>query len=171
MAKGNVPKDIFMQFAALRVALDGVATQTLKEAKLNTGLSIRGGLIWLIHRIEFIADGILTAAGVSGRLWEALSTLPNQALLPELDDKGCLAQMVRIAEAAAASDGIGSSIMPKVFHFLPPIPLAAPSLSFYAKTGLHIASMVDEVQTCRIGFTTAPLDQGLYAEIAEVWGY
>jgi len=59
---------------------------------------------------------------------------------------------------------------PVEHRFFPPIPLAAPNLTFYAVMDDDAAHRSLDAH-CRIGYTFAQLDAAAYTEIAEAWGY
>lgn len=162
MAKEK-PKDLFMQFAAVTVPLDGTDTSVLQESRIDTGLSIRGEFIWLIHLIEMD----LTQKDADGSITAVLSSVPNQASLPTIVDRGTVTWM----KLGTKFDTEGRSVIesPKKAIYLPPIPYASPTLSLYAKTSAHEAGIIGAVQECRIGYTTLPITKEIYLEIAEVW--
>jgi len=167
MAKAQTAKDVFLNFVDVSKALDAADSSTLVEGEVNTGLSIRGQLIWIVHCIEvFFAD-----TSVASSIQElALCTVQGLASMPSLGDKGVICKVKeRLMYAGAAfSHAIQR---PQVLHYLPPIPLAAPTISLYAKTAADEAVLRGEIIQARIGFTTAPLDAAAYTEIAETWGW
>jgi hypothetical protein len=158
----TAPKDIFMQFAAVVVGFDGADTTNLVSASLATGLSLRAGLIWLIHKIEWeVGLNICTAnAGFRG----ALSVRAGLTVIPQRHQDGVL-------DALAHHGSCGGGLQQYEHAFFPPIPLAAASINIYARTSANVAQAVDDETAVRIGFTTAPLDAQTYQEIAETWGY
>lgn len=161
-------RDLFMQFAAVRVLLDGADSSTLVEGKVPTGLSVRGGLIWLIHQVEWmLPNHLLTQASVE--LEAAVCTVAGLAAMPQIHEKGVVA--VDIEGCLLLTEGMTYFRHPVKDGFLPPVPLAAPNLSIYAKSGVDDANVRGEAVIARVGFTTAPLTNDVYAEIAETWGY
>lgn len=165
MGKEQKPTDVFMQFATLEGVWPGVTTG-LTEAKLKTGLSIRGGLMWLVHMVELIT----TQPSVSGnRAQVSLSVREDLVTTPRLSDAGCIAEFMQHCLFAASGRSIGQ--FPKVAHFLPPVPLAAPNLSLYWVSSADDVALDGLPVIARVGYTTSPLDARSYAEIAETWAY
>lgn len=160
-------KDLYMQFADVSVNLDSSNTTTLVEGNVNTGLSIRGGLVWLIHLIEIIFAEGETTASVTQNI--ALSTTPDLAAMPDLGDAGVICKAEK--QVILVTSGVAFNLQPSAFHYLPPIPLAAPQISIYANTTADNSPLRGDLVEARIGFTTVPLDSALYAEIAETWGW
>ena len=165
MGKVAPPQDVFMQFAVLDGVWPGVTT-ALTEAKLKTGLSIRGGLMWLVHMIEFVH---LPPSLDDSDMNIALSTREDLAARPTLTDPGTLA--VERLQMEILTSGGGIVVLPRPQHFLPPIPLAAPNLSMYFQTETDDGTLDGSLIECRLGYTTTPLDAKSYAEIAETWSY
>jgi hypothetical protein len=165
MAKS--PTDIFMQFAAWKMTWPGTSTD-LTEVKKQTGLSVRGGLMWLIHLVEltgFIKPPVVTDVMVTA----ALSTIAGAAAAPTPADKGYVAGFTSVS--TFLTSGMMQSLYPWVQHFLPPVPIAAPSLSAYIHSSADNSSLDGKDVHIRAGYTTTPLDAKAYAEIAETWSY
>jgi hypothetical protein len=159
---------MFAQFAAVHVDLDSADTTVLVSNRLDTGLSIRGGLLWLIHAIDwYLAMDYSTS---SCRQTAALSTVEGLATMPNLQDRGCID---KIQENFIITTAVAINIWynPVRHGWLPPVPLAAPSINLYAQCTANIAALRGDEVACRIMFTTAPLDQAAYTEVAEVWGW
>jgi hypothetical protein len=161
-------KDLYMQFASWAGDFDTSDATTLVASELNTGLSIRGGLVWLIHLIEWEVFQAWVAA-THERVFAALSTVPGLAAIPEFDDAGCISRYV--SDSYLNANGAAVFFQPIAFHYLPPIPLAAPLLTMYFQAETNSDLFDGEKCRCRIGYTTKPIDEGLYAEVAEVWSY
>lgn len=158
MAERKAPTDLYMQWCALEVANSVI---TVQEAYFNTGLSIRGGLMWLIHLVEFYHHGLMGAAQEGEEMGvSALRGLGQ--VIPKPVDKGCIAYSH--LEACLAG---GIFKAPDVHHYLPPLPFAAPNVSLYAQHD----SGAEHRMFVRIGFTTTPLGAKEYAELAETWAY
>jgi hypothetical protein len=161
-------RDLYMQFKDISVALNASDSSYLVTDEMDTGLSIRGQLVWLIHLIEVFFQ--YTTGGSGAQVINfALSTVADLAALPALGDKGCL--IVAQKEMAIATNGISYFNAPQQLKYLPPIPLAAPNLSIYAQTTADVSTLRSTTIKARLGFTTAPLDNAMYTEIAEVWGW
>lgn len=162
-------KDLYMNFANVLLSYDASNSATLVSAKVDTGLSIRGGLVWLIHFIDFWFANDPSAGHVTQQM--ALSTVNGLAAMPEITDKG-LIERVDLQSfyytAAGFQYGVGAR---KKENHLPPIPMASPQVVLYAKTAADITTIRGDAIKCRIGFTTAELDAAMYTEIAEVWGW
>lgn len=163
----DLPADMFMQFKDITVLLNGANTSTLEEQEIDTGLSIRGRLVWLIHLIE-----------VSIPLWSftaplvldvGASTRVGLAAMPPLGDPGVLFRASLSAHVATEGGMVHTS--PMQLRYLPPFPLAAPKLSVYAQSDADEAAFQGKPVSVRLGFTTAPLDAAMYTEIAETWGW
>lgn len=159
--------DKFMQFGVIKGVLTS-SSDDLVSANLNTNLSIRGGLAWLIHVVEFIFEGSLFSAAFSS-FDMSLSTVKGETVIPDIDDKGVIA-FSRFISQYASSGAYNPGAMPKVLSFLPPVPIASPNLTLYGKCSTDAAAMDATAFKCRFGFTTISLDDGMYTEIAETWG-
>lgn len=166
MPNRDKPADVFMQFADLVGVWPGNTT-AVSEVKMQTGLSVRGGLMWLIHKVSLLMRG--HAIGYS-QFSAALTTVPELGAVPFYGDKGTIEAWLS-ALAGAPSAGLAQDPFPRSSHFLPPLPLAAPSLSFYFATADDDSYLDTSQIGVRIGYTTAPLDAKSYAEIAEAWAY
>lgn len=166
MAKAD-PSDLYMNFADISVDLDAANSASLVEGQFKTGLSVRGQLAWIVHSIEvYFAD-----AAVATSIQElAVCTVGELATMPDLGDKGvihkCRERLLYAGAAFAAA-----VYRPYGKEFLPPVPLASPNLSVYAKTAADDANLRGETIEVRLGFTTVPMDSKLVLEIAETWGY
>lgn len=159
------PTDVFMQFAAIGGVWPGVTT-VLTEVALKTGLSIRGGLMWLLHQIEFATSQPAANASIMSM---ALSVRDGLVTMPTIEDPGCLAELTMMR--LVTTTGATTWAFPHVQHFLPPIPLAAPNLSLYFRTTTDDSGLDTNRASVRLGYTTTPLDAKAYAEIAETWAY
>ena len=160
--------DAFLNFKSWISATNATNAETLVEKKLNTGLSIRGKLVWLVHLIEIFIDA-RAESGVEARYQWALCTVAGLGALPRLTDKGVIAAGEQLF--LFQTNGAESYKTPQQLTYLPPIPLAAPALSLYCRADLDNATFRALDVSVRVGFTTAPLDLGMYTEIAETWGY
>ena len=165
MAKAN-PTDVFMQFAAWLITWPGITT-TLTETSKNTGLSVRGGLMWLIHVAELTGQFL---HGIDALILEcALSTIKGASAVPTPVSKGYVAGWS--CTAALNTNGLSFGVFPWRSTFLPPIPIAAPNLSAYIVGSDDAAALDGKDVHVRVGYTTTPLDARAYAEIAETWSY
>jgi hypothetical protein len=160
-------KDLYMQFKGHESAWDGSNTTTLVEKEMDTGLSIRGGLVWLIHMVEWFITATLSTDLTHHRA--CLNSVAGQTSLPTLTAIGTLAYVDVIGKCVSSGGGFVS--MPIAEKFLPPVPFAKPNLSLYCAMSGNIAAMQGEDVLARICFTTEELDQAMYQEIAEVWGW
>ena len=166
--RGARPKDIYGQFALVRAFVHGSDTTETVTGKLNTGLSIRHGIIWLIHMVEFFTQELHQINADNDLSW-VLSTVPEEPVIPELTDKGVIAKSQ--LEWTVLTSGGGAFELPAVRSFLPPIPIAAPSLNVYFKTADNSSPLYGALVEARIMYTTQEVDDpALYTEIAEVWG-
>lgn len=161
------PKDLYLQFADVSVDLDASDSSTLVNEKVDTGLSIRGQLIWLIHQIEILFSTDEAQASVTQQL--AICTRSGLTALPNLGDAGVLCKAEK--QFLFATSGLALEYSPLSLKYLPPIPIAAPSLYVYAKTNTDSSFLRGDTIETRFGFTTAPLDSKAYTEIAETWGW
>lgn len=162
-------KDLFMNFADVSAMTDAANSGSLVEAAVNTGLSIRGQLIWLIHLIEVTFPILDLHGGTNHQFGMALSTRAGLATMPNIGEGGLIARMT--AAMKFTTSGAQMSFTPLVLHYLPPIPLASPQISIYVNTNVDLAGYRAKTIHARLGFTTAPLDAAAYTEIAEVWGW
>lgn len=167
--KEGKPNDMFMNFTDVSVTTDASNSTTLVEGKVNTGLSIRGALIWLVHMIEcYMPIKELIGTTAHGML-VALSTRQGLVTMPNIGDDGVLSKFYQVYKLS--TQGATELHSPLVNSYLPPIPLATPILSVYAASDVDIASLREALIPMRLGFTTAPLDAAAYTEIAEAWGW
>jgi hypothetical protein len=169
MAKAT-SRDLYMQFDGAMVTSDGADATTLVSTTIETGLSIRGMLVFLVHQIEVIWQAPQWVSPLAGEPRFALSTVEGLAAMPALNDKGTIAKFhwENYLNTSGAAGGIESH---KVRHFLPPVPIAAPSITAYLKFENDAAGWQSSPFEFRICFTTAPIDAGMYTEIAETWGW
>lgn len=164
MAKRAPPTDAFMNFKDVTVDLDAADSSALVSNDENTGLSVRGALIWILHLVQVWLP--YKQSAVSSELTYALSTVSGLTSMPSLGDRGLITKM------HIAFFGAGTlMISPQVQHYLPPIPLAAPQITAYAQTDVNDVPYRGLEIEARLGFTTAPLDAASYTELAEVWGW
>lgn len=164
--KNEAPADMFMNFAGVASRSHPTSGDTLQETVFQTGLSVRGQLIWLIHLVEFYTA--LLTANNSG--WDvALSTRQGLPTMPQLNDHGLIAR-IRYRYGGAIAAGMFVQPDPQRQSFLPPLPISAAALSVYIQGFADHADSDDQDMPLRIGFTTAPVDAGTYVEIAELWG-
>jgi len=161
------PKDLYMQFADVSVDYDSSDSSTLVDAKVDTGLSIRGQLIWLIHLIEIMFSSDDAAQTTHQQV--AISTREGLAAMPDLGEAGVLVKAEK--QFFFVTSGLALMHQPLALHYLPPIPIAAPSLHVYAQTTIDNSYLRGDTVEIRFGFTTAPLDSKAYTEIAETWGW
>lgn len=159
------PKDAFMNFKGVKVSLDAADSSALVEARLETGLSIRGGLAWLIHKIEVY----MKAADADYTLRVALSTRQGLTGIPLLNDDGTVCYFEE--RGMLVTEGFPIIQRPLQAGYLPPVPLASAMLSLYAKTAADVATLRAKEIELRIGYTTTPLDAALYTELHETWGW
>jgi hypothetical protein len=161
-------KDLYMNFRTIATATDGTATN-LVEQKMNTGLSVRGRLIWLIHQLE-LHFVMAPAHAVDQAVRIALCTVEGLAAMPNLQDKGVIAVMAQMIHLN--TNGEASWLMPWVQKWLPPVPIAAPNISLYVQADFNNAGVQNKPIKARLGFTTLSAEEpGVYTEIAETWGY
>lgn len=165
MAKKSVVggDDVFMQFAVLQATWAAVST-TLVEGSLKTGLSIRGGLLWLIHMIQIYQKHCEITNAVCSQV---VSSIEGLSALPTPTDKGCLEAFSHCRHFT--TNGGSVLKMPHEQKFLPPIPFAGPNLSLYLQSTVDAPLLDGTVCYARVGYTTAPIDKDAYAELAEVW--
>lgn len=162
-------RDAFMNYAAWATVSADLAT--LRSGTLNTGLSIRGGLAWLLHKVEAYLSTIIpiTETDQSESIQVAVSTIPNQAGIPDWTSQGTVDYWNIESNVRLTTSGAWQTLFrqPLESVHLPPVPLASPQLVGYAISDrAHTAAV-----TFRVQFTTQTLDQALYQEIAEVWGW
>ena len=158
---------MYMNFMDVSATLDSANSSTLVEEEVATGLSIRGGLAFLIHKVEIIPADI--RGTVAEQTLVALSTKAGLTTIPELGDSGCILKYEDTF--VYASSGVGFEHGPKHFNYLPPIPLAHPKIVTYVQTIADEASFRSVKVQIRIGFTTIKVDNKMYTELAEVWGF
>lgn len=159
--------DLFMQFASV-ITTFGAATNALFEASVQTGLSVRGQLAWLIHQVEFFMPWGPAWAAAGASMQMALSTRLASAVIPRPEDPGFIAGQQSGAERA--TEGGNAGVTPLVSRYLPPVPIAAPQLSFYIESAADVPAWQNESCVARIAYTTVPIEVPLYTELLEVWG-
>lgn len=160
-------RDLYVQFKSIEGVYGANAT-TLQEDTVDTGLSIRGGLVWCIHFIEWWTHMGFTSPNL--QTYDlVLSTVPGQAALPALGDRGTIGYYS--GRTYLNTSGAGLIHQPHMQQLLPPVPIAAPQLVLYAQCGADLAGDRNQPFAVRIGFTTAPLSAAMYTEIAETWGW
>ena len=170
MAKKETSKDLFMQFASIAGVLGAADSSVLQAFQLPTGLSVRGGLLWLVHAVQFFHPMHKSLAVGAQGIRLSLSTHVNEATLPGLEDPGVIAVCLPFLQQITAENAYGYSGPGEDQHYLPPVPLAAPVLTLYAESNADEMNLWSAPVGVRIGYTTSPLDEASYAEIAEVWG-
>lgn len=167
MARKISPKDLYMNFKSIP-GLSGAVATDLKEYNVDTGVTIRGHIIWLVHMVQFYID-FDTTSGVTNKIKYALSTLTKLTVMPELTDKGCIAKgqshLWHITEGGFSRD------IPKTQIFLPPIPVASPKLALYVQASVDNAEVRSKNCDVRMGYTTAAAEEGAYTEVVEAWGW
>lgn len=164
MAAAQKPTDVFMQFASWSLTWAPVTTTVVEEPK-NTGLSVRGGLMWIIHMIDI--TGVFVPIVHGNTIFACLSTVSGATVQPTAGDKGYLGGFSHTLSAPAA--GATNSSLPESIHYLPPVPVASPNISGYISGEFDDTSLDGRTMHIRVGYTTTPLDAKSYAEIAETW--
>lgn len=158
------PTDIFLQFAAWTLTWPAVSTTLVEEPK-NTGLSVRGGLMWLVHLVELL--GAFSSGATNVTIRAALSIIKGATIMPRPADKGYVAGFSSLSRFTTS--GMYEQPLPAVLSYLPPVPIAAPNLSGYIVSDTDVPGLDAKELFMRIGYTTEPLDAKGYAEIAETW--
>ncbi len=167
-------KDMFANFFPIEPSVYPVADSTLVSQNFDTGLSIRGGLVWLIHKIEWQIQWKLAADAetIAGAYCQCgISTKKGLTTQLFLADEGLLdlQELASMAQAVTAAGLQWQFIKDRDSEgFLPPIPLAAPNLTFYAMSS-DVSALLFTWASARILYTTMPVDEATYTEIAEVW--
>jgi len=154
-----------MQFAAGGITF-GAASDTVVEDELPTGLTIRGGYAWLIHFFEMQFTGLNGFTADIG-VWSALSVTQGLAALPNIDDAGTISRIDM--DLHLTTSGVFAHRRTLRDPFLPPLIIANPKLSVYIGTTSDQAGFQNQECFYRIGYTTVPIDQRSYLEIAETW--
>lgn len=156
-------RDLFMQFKYIQ-ATTGADASTLTEGTASTGLSVRGGYAWLIHEVSV---DIPKPSETDTYLNIVLAVLNGQGTMPDIDDKGVIERWSHYVQITTS--GLSSKfVAPEVRRFQPPIIIANPTLSLYVQ-GSNDAALNNKAFKVRIGYTTIPMDQEQYLEIAETW--
>jgi hypothetical protein len=99
----------------------------------------------------------------------AVSTRSGLTSLPDLGDAGVVCKAEK--QFMFATSGLSFEYSPQRLGYLPPIPIAAPSLYVYAQTSVDNSFLRGDTIETRFCFTTGPLDSKAYTEIAETWGW
>lgn len=172
-------KDLYTQWVAIDGAFDSSSLSNMSETNMQTNLSVRGKLVWLIHALEFSFDfndgAIFSGGGASCDV--ALCTRGGLATMPQHNDPGVIQKFnwgIMLLEVGTPADqavGLAEYLFPKKFTYMPPVPIAAGALSLYAQCRVTPAAFNDNLVNVRIAFTTEELDEKMYVEISEVWGW
>jgi len=160
------PSDMYMNFLDASVTLGATSTDVV-STEIATGLSIRGGLAFLIHKIEYAIE--VLGATVTAGIDVALSTRAGEATVPELGDQGTIDSLIFDSDHSAT--GANDRIWPVTHPFLPPIPVASPKIVAYATCSINNAVYQSKKIHIRLGFTTVKIDSRMYTELAETWGF
>lgn len=166
MAKAAEYPDVFMQFRTIAHAHHANDHTVLTEAYIETGLEIRGGLGWVIHRLEVEWAAAVVASATTAR-W-AVSTRRAQADMPVFGSKGCL----QITSCSNIFTTSGRTVVksPDVFTYRPPVIIASRYMASYFQESADSADLDGLTSYIRIGYTTLKLTVADYVEIAETWG-
>lgn len=164
MAKAKM-RDLYMNIFPFSVTLADPA-DTFVEQKHATGMSIRGGLAWLVHLVEI---AFLKGMSVTNHVAVTVSTVANLGAMPDVADKGTL--VAGALDHVFTTSGRAFHVRPSAWHFLPPLPIATANISAYAQCESDEVALQLATINGRLGFTTVELDAALYTEIAETWGY
>lgn len=165
MGRGTQQQDLFLQFKTFTITAGADAT-TLAETEVDTGLSIRGEFGWLIHFVEVGFYGF-HAVAADNVLQFGLSIQTGLAAMPAITDKGCISR-INLGILYQTS-GVAYQRMPMRDPFLPPVIIASPRISGYYAAVVNDAALQNGTQWVRIGYTTIPIDQKMYLEIAETF--
>lgn len=163
------PSDMYMNFLDASVTTDATASTTLASAEVATGLSIRGGLAFLIHKVEVMWP-FLDFGANPNHIRVMLSTKADQAALPDIGDQGAISG-AQMCVDFSASGGLNLEENPKILNYLPPIPVASPKIVAYVDCLADDAAWRGKEVGVRVGFTTVKIDSKLYTELAETWGF
>jgi hypothetical protein len=166
MGKKAVHTDLYMNWFPLGILTNGVDSTILSEQQHNTGMSIRGGLLWLIHMIEW---SFPRSTQITHALTVGISTVSGLGAMPALAAQGTIALLRHIQYLVTS--GMSRWQQPDVQRWLPPMPLASSKISVYFISSIDDAAHRDWQLEGRIGFTTVPMEESLYVEIAETWGW
>lgn len=166
MSNGATPSDLYMNFLECSVTMNASNSSTLESSAVNTGLSIRGQLAFLIHKIEVVPP---YQGNTEEVIRYAISTRDDLSTMPSLGDKGTVFHGHQ--DYRLATSGAIIALMPHVFDYLPPVPVASPKLVAYVQTAADDSSYRGLELQMRIGFTTVKIDSRMYAELAETWGF
>lgn len=153
-----------MQFKYIDVA-SGADASVLAEGTAATGLSIRGQYAWLIHELQF--DAPKPPDGADFYLNACLSVVGGETAMPELDDKGVIEKFTSYGLFTTSGYQV-KEWCPRKVTWQPPVIIASPQLSMYVQ-GTNDAALNSKTYRMRIGYTTIPMSQSEYLEIAETW--
>ncbi len=160
-------KDVFANYAIIEVTESAANTLTFK--KLETGISLNEKVAWIIHRIEYIIDGMdgtIFNAALDVLTWGL--SLSNAFAFPTVAENTIVDynRAVRVDLGAAASGYF--QIQPQIKDFsdlpnggviIPPTPL----YMFVKGTGLTAATKI----TARLHYTLRTLKVEDYWELVE----
>lgn len=160
-------QDVFMQFFKADLKTDAANSGNLEEVEYETNLSIDSYYAWAIHKIETTYAN-MRACAADNCLKLALSTRQGAASFPALTDAGTI--MFCGIGLIYQTSGVSFYMLPNIQDWLPPIILAASKISAYAESIADDAALQDQTIPCRINYTTVPLDEKNFIEIAQTWG-
>jgi hypothetical protein len=167
MAKRKaMQQDLFMQWRTFKLSTDATDSSDVATDQMATGLSIRGDYAWIIHRVEMAWNSWRLSAA-DNFFACGLTTESGRTSTPDVADKGCIATLSFTWKVGAAAEAIMQE--PLVWGCLPPMIIASPNIHLYCQTGADEAALRSKSATIRIGYTTVPIDQKTYLEIAETF--
>jgi len=159
--------DLYTNFFSIISAFNASNSTTLTEESASTGMSVRGGFIWLVHKVEFFMDEV-HQINADNDLKAVLSTVPGQTVIPPLTRKGTLARVQ--VEWILSTSGGGAIQQPFVVDFALPVPIASRRLVLYAETADDSSPLHSAAVEARVHYNTIPATAQAYTEVAEVWG-
>lgn len=166
MSRKSVAQDLFMQWYPIEITLDAADSSSLEINTFTTGLSIRGEYAWLIHCVEVNFDSAYWMTTLN-KISASLATKPDYAAVPGSQEQGVI--FAAAVHFNILTSGGGIHFEPYVWHSLPPTIIAAPRLTLYAASAVDLAGLRGTAVVGRLGYTTVPIEDKTYLEIAETF--
>jgi hypothetical protein len=164
----NNSKDVLCNLFGIEGQTHETNATTLYEEQIGTGVSLMGEKAWLIHQIEWYWEK--AALGESHALEAALSFRKGLTTMPGMASVGTISKYKHLVYIAGAS-GMACIDQPHVVPFPVPFPFIKPNISLYVQCDADSANLRGKEVAVRIHFTTVKLDDDIYKEVLEGWGF
>jgi len=166
-----IQQDLFMQFKFIEVELDDADAAACVTSFEDTGLSIRGNYAMLIHRVDWNFRLNEARYETDFALRAALTVDPTVTVQQYMDDIGVIDVMEFNVDYEVTTSGglLDHVVKPFTRSYVPPVIICAPKLGIVVSGDGDKADWRSLEIKCRVGYTTIPIDEKMYLEIAETW--